>query len=199
MAIAYLLISMNSLTVFTVLLDVKPGPSTSKDMDEAADDLHDPEDPLSPEYVPIPKPPPEPERKVKLETTEGSNGEPSGFVEKVEDHDIDDGAEFDEDTNPLEPDIELGADDEEGGEGSAAMFSSGGHFLNGGGDDDEDDDGERGGGGGGDQVFLKHLKFPSLTLLQLITNTHFVNHNKRSSCDSKTRIPFNPNPTLCRE
>ena len=143
---------LNELIELFTTVDVKPvpGPSTSKEMDEAADDLHDPEDPLSPEYVP--KPPPEHERKVKLESTEGSNGEPAGLVEKVEDHDIDDGDDFDEDegTNPLEPDVQLGGDEEEeGGESSAAMFSSGGHFLNGG-DDDEDDDGE----GGGDQVFI---------------------------------------------
>ena len=129
-----------------MFVDVEPAPSTSKDVDEPVDDLPDPDDPLSPEYVPKP---PQTDEKVKEETTGESNGETDG-AQNVDDNDIDeedgedeDDIEFDEDggTNPLEPDVELGGDDdgdeEEEGSG-AAKFSYGGHFLNGGGDDDEE-------------------------------------------------------------
>ena len=149
-----------------VFVDVEPGPSTSKDVDEPVDDLHhDPDDPLSPEYVP--KPPPADE-KVKEETTGESNGETG--AENVDDNDIDeeggeDDVEFDEDggTNPLEPDVELGADEEGEGEGEgegsgAAMFSSGGHFLNGGGEDDDDDDDEGGEEGGPEDIDMTKVK-----------------------------------------
>ena len=134
---------------------------TSKDVDVPVDEpVHDPDDPLSPEYVP--KPPPADE-KVKEETTGESNGETG--TENDDDNDIDededeDDVEFDEDggTNPLEPDVELRGDDDDDddeGEGSgAAMFSSGGHFLNGGGEDDE----EGGQEGGPEDVDMSKVK-----------------------------------------
>ena len=128
-----------------------PGLSSSKDVNEPVEHLHDPDDPLSPEYVPKPAPPALPQERVKEEAIEESNGEAGGVpADDDDDHfDDDDDIDFDEEggTNPLEPDVELGGDDEDDGEGEgsgAAMFSSGGHFLNGGGDDEEEGGGQDG-------------------------------------------------------